>query len=39
MAHLIELSGIKKSYQLGMTEVVALRGVDLTSSTSASSPS
>ena len=29
MAHLIELSGIKKSYQLGMTEVVALRGVDL----------
>jgi putative ABC transport system ATP-binding protein len=30
MAHLIELSGIKKSYQLGMTEVVALRGVDLT---------
>jgi putative ABC transport system ATP-binding protein len=30
MAHLIELSGIKKSYRLGMTEVVALRGVDLT---------
>ncbi len=30
MAHLIELSGIKKSYQLGLTEVVALRGVDLT---------
>lgn len=29
MAHLIELSGIKKSYQLGKTEVVALRGVDL----------
>ncbi|MCU0697109.1 MAG: ABC transporter ATP-binding protein [Myxococcaceae bacterium] len=29
MAHLIELSGIKKSYQLGLTEVVALRGVDL----------
>jgi putative ABC transport system ATP-binding protein len=29
MAHLIELSGIKKSYQLGTTEVVALRGVDL----------
>lgn len=30
MSHLIELSGIKKSYQLGLTEVVALRGVDLT---------
>jgi putative ABC transport system ATP-binding protein len=30
VAHLIELSGIKKSYQLGLTEVVALRGVDLT---------
>ncbi len=30
MPHLIDLSGIKKSYQLGMTEVVALRGVDLT---------
>jgi len=29
VAHLIELSGIKKSYQLGQTEVVALRGVDL----------
>ncbi|MDX2012395.1 MAG: ABC transporter ATP-binding protein [Myxococcaceae bacterium] len=29
MPHLIELSGIKKSYQLGLTEVVALRGVDL----------
>jgi putative ABC transport system ATP-binding protein len=29
MAHLIALSGIKKSYQLGKTEVVALRGVDL----------
>jgi putative ABC transport system ATP-binding protein len=29
MAHLIELAGIKKSYQLGITEVVALRGVDL----------
>lgn len=27
---LVELSGIKKSYQLGKTEVVALRGVDLT---------
>ncbi|MCA2978748.1 MAG: ABC transporter ATP-binding protein [Myxococcaceae bacterium] len=30
MAHLIELSGITRSYRLGMTEVVALRGVDLT---------
>jgi putative ABC transport system ATP-binding protein len=30
VAHLIELSGIKKSYQLGLTQVVALRGVDLT---------
>src|SRR5512141_2106938 len=30
MAHLIELKGVKKSYQLGLTEVVALRGVDLT---------
>lgn len=28
--HLIELSGITKNYQLGRTEVVALRGVDLT---------
>ena len=30
MTHLIELAGIKKSYQLGSTDVVALRGVDLT---------
>lgn len=29
MAHLIELTGITKNYQLGKTEVVALRGVDL----------
>ena len=29
MAHLIELKGIKKSYRLGVTDVVALRGVDL----------
>jgi putative ABC transport system ATP-binding protein len=29
MAHLIELKDVKKSYQLGRTEVVALRGVDL----------
>jgi putative ABC transport system ATP-binding protein len=29
MAHLIELKGITKNYQLGKTEVVALRGVDL----------
>jgi putative ABC transport system ATP-binding protein len=29
MAHLIELQGITKNYQLGKTEVVALRGVDL----------
>jgi putative ABC transport system ATP-binding protein len=28
--HLIELAGVTKSYQLGKTEVVALRGVDLT---------
>jgi len=28
--HLIKLNGITKSYQLGKTEVVALRGVDLT---------
>jgi len=28
--HLIELKGITKNYQLGKTEVVALRGVDLT---------
>ena len=30
MAHLIEMTGITKNYQLGKTEVVALRGVDLT---------
>lgn len=29
MPHLIELADIKKSYQLGATEVVALRGVNL----------
>ncbi len=29
MAHLIELKDLKKSYQLGQTEVVALRGVNL----------
>jgi putative ABC transport system ATP-binding protein len=29
MAHLIELKGVKKSYQLGKTEAVALQGVDL----------
>ena len=27
---LVQLQGIKKSYQLGKTEVVALKGVDLT---------
>ncbi len=30
MPHLLELKDVKKSYQLGKTEVVALRGVDLT---------
>jgi putative ABC transport system ATP-binding protein len=30
MAHLIALKDVKKSYQLGQTEVVALRGIDLT---------
>jgi putative ABC transport system ATP-binding protein len=30
VAHLIEMTGITKNYQLGKTEVVALRGVDLT---------
>jgi putative ABC transport system ATP-binding protein len=30
VAHLIAMSGITKNYQLGKTEVVALRGVDLT---------
>ncbi len=30
MTHLIEMQGITKTYQLGKTEVVALRGVDLT---------
>jgi putative ABC transport system ATP-binding protein len=30
MAHLIALTGITKNYQLGKTQVVALRGVDLT---------
>jgi putative ABC transport system ATP-binding protein len=29
MTHLIELVDVKKSYQLGQTEVVALRGIDL----------
>src|SRR5438309_7832528 len=29
MANLIELKGIEKTYQLGKTQVVALRGVDL----------
>jgi putative ABC transport system ATP-binding protein len=29
MPHLIELQDVKKSYRLGATEVVALRGVDL----------
>jgi putative ABC transport system ATP-binding protein len=29
MAHLIDLQGITRNYQLGKTEVVALRGVDL----------
>jgi len=30
MAHLIELHDVKKTYELGKTQVVALRGVDLT---------
>jgi putative ABC transport system ATP-binding protein len=30
MTHLIEMQGITKTYQLGKTDVVALRGVDLT---------
>jgi putative ABC transport system ATP-binding protein len=30
VAHLIEMTGITKHYQLGKTEVIALRGVDLT---------
>lgn len=30
VSHLIEMKAITKSYQLGKTEVVALRGVDLT---------
>ncbi len=30
MSHLIEMKGITKTYQLGKTDVVALRGVDLT---------
>ena len=29
MAHLIDLKAVKKSYQLGKTDVVALQGVDL----------
>jgi putative ABC transport system ATP-binding protein len=30
MSHLIEMKGITKTYQLGKTDVVALRGIDLT---------